>query len=164
MKELERLKFCIERFDHYFDSVNNKNNILLGFTTFIVGGLVALYPSFIEKVNITLCLQTIYFITIGLGVLSMLLMIIAATPFLKSENISIFYFGSISKMSKEDFLQMSENQTLSNQLIDMREQAFVLAKGLYKKFLMIRIACIFITIQFILFIPFIILLTINLKQ
>ena len=164
MKELERLKYCIERFDHYFDSVNNKNNILLGFITFIVGGLVGLYPSLLQKVNITLSLQVMYFITIGLGILSMLLMIIAATPFLKSENVSLFYFGSISKMSREDFLQKSETQTFSNELIDLREQAFVLASGLHNKFLILRTACVIITIQFVLFIPIIILLIKNLKQ
>ncbi len=40
LMEFERLIFCINRYDHYYDSVNNKSNVFLVISTFIVGGLI----------------------------------------------------------------------------------------------------------------------------
>ena len=39
----EELQFIINRYDHYYDSVNNKGQFYLGFNTFLIGGLAGVY-------------------------------------------------------------------------------------------------------------------------
>lgn len=48
--EKERLLLCISRYDHYYDSVNNKSNVFLTLSIFVVGGLVAGYSTLMDKV------------------------------------------------------------------------------------------------------------------
>ena len=38
--EKDRLKYTINRFDHYFDSVNNKSAVYIAINTFITGGII----------------------------------------------------------------------------------------------------------------------------
>ena len=41
-KEKDRLEYTINRFDHYFDSVNNKSAVYIAINTFITGGIIVL--------------------------------------------------------------------------------------------------------------------------
>jgi len=161
--EKERLKFCIGRFDHYYDSVNTKSNVLLAFEVFITGGLVSLYPFLLGKVNCTICVHLILGALIALGLSAILIIKIATTPYLSPGSGSLFYFGSIANMSEHQFITRSEQMTDPEELTDLRKQTSALAKGLAGKFHKLRIASIMITIQFALFIPLIILILINLK-
>ena len=45
----EHAKFVIERFDHYYDTVNSKGSFYIGLNTFILGGLCAGYISIADK-------------------------------------------------------------------------------------------------------------------
>ncbi|MCK4346620.1 MAG: hypothetical protein KAX05_15150 [Bacteroidales bacterium] len=156
--EKERLKYTITRFDHYYDSVNNKGNVILGLSTFIVGGLIASYPFFLQKVNCTFWVHANLITLITLGLAAMLIMIIASTPYLSSKSNSVFYFLSVSKMKKDDFAKWSEGLQENYELEDMRNQTYLLAKGLTNKFRMLKWASMLINIQFVLLVPFIILL------
>lgn len=162
--EKDRLKFCIERFDHYYDSVNNKSSVFLAMSTFIVGGLVAGYPSVLTLVNCGILVHLLMVGCIGLGLAIMIMVIIASTPFLKEGESSVHFFGSISKMDKEDYCKKSSLLNLEEEeLIDLRIQVHQLACGLTNKFNKLKWAGRLFTIQFFLFIPLIILIIFNLK-
>lgn len=40
MKDIENQKYIISRFDHYYDSVNNKGNFLITFQSFLIGAVI----------------------------------------------------------------------------------------------------------------------------
>lgn len=162
--EKERLKFCIERFDHYYDSVNNKSAVFLGLSTFIVGGLVAAYPSILNLVNCGFFLHIMMLSVIGLGLGIMIVVITASTPFLVTTIDSIHYFGSISCMTKDQYCNKSSTQCAEeDELIDLRGQVYQLSCGLAGKFKKLKWAGKLFTIQFYLFIPLILLIISNLK-
>lgn len=161
--ENDRLKFCIERFDHYYDSVNNKSAVFLGLSTFIVGGLVAAYPSILTLVNCGILVHLMMTATIALGLTVMIIVILASTPFLSKESDSILYFGAISRLSVTDYCDRSTSCAAEDELADLRNQAYRLSKGLEKKFKKLKMAGTLITLQFILFIPLILLIITNLK-
>jgi hypothetical protein len=162
--EKERLKYCIDRFDHYYDSVNNKSSVFLGLSTFIVGGLVAGYFVIDPVVNCGFWVHALMIILIGLGVATMIVVIRAATPFLGKDTDSLHFFGSIGCMAASDFC--AKSAMLCNEedeLIDLRNQVHQLASGLQGKFRKLKAAGILFTIQFFLFIPLFIIILCNLK-
>ncbi len=161
--EKERLKFCIERFDHYYDSINNKSAVFLALSTFIVGGLVAAYPSILSLINCGLFIHIAMLSVIGLGVAIMIIVIIASSPFLTIDDRSLHYFGSIASFSKNQFSDKSGAFTNEDELTDLRSQVYQLSCGLSNKFKRLRIAGGLFTIQFCLFIPLILIIVFNLK-
>ena len=162
--EKERLKFCLERWDHYYDSVNNKSAVFLALATFIVGGLVAAYPSILQLVDCGIVAHSLMILLIGLGVANMIVVVMASTPFLTNDVESLLYFGSVSCMSTKEYYQKSlAGCTEEQELKDLRDQAHQLSKGLAKKFKKLKLAGRLFTVQFFLFIPLIIVIIINLK-
>jgi len=162
--EKERLKFCIERFDHYYDSVNNKSAVFLGLSTFIVGGLVAAYPSVMNLVNCGAPVHIMMLVVIGLGLAIMIIVVMASTPFLTANTDSIHYFGSISCMTKDQYCNKSSiTLTEEDELTDLREQVHQLSCGLTNKFKRLKLAGRLFTLQFYLFIPLVLLIICNLK-
>ncbi|WP_461788673.1 Pycsar system effector family protein [Pedobacter sp.] len=162
--EIERLKFCIGRYDHYYDSVNNKSNVLLALGVFVTGGLVALYPFIADNVTCTIYVHLMLGAEIGLGLATVLITKTATTPYLRSDTDSLHYFGSVAQLSIQQFSTLSEQMTQDQEITDLRCQVSALAKGLAIKFTRLRLASILIVIQFALFLPFLILLLINIKK
>lgn len=162
--EKERLKFTIERFDHYYDSVNNKSNIVLGFGTLIFGTLVAVYPSLTTVVEFNTIMYVNFGVLITLGFASMLTLILTSIPHLKSNGKSIHFFQSIASMGKTDFMTKSKGINPEDELKDLRKQVFHLACGLTKKFKRLRSALILLVMQMILMIPYITLIITHLKN
>ncbi len=161
--EKERLKYCISRYDSFYDSVNNKSAVFLAMSTFIVGGLVAAYPSMIEKINCNLWVHLLMGSMIIVGVINMTIIIIAATPFLSKDEISLHYFNSIADQEKVVFETRSQTLTEQGELEDLRSQVYYLAKGLQKKFQRLHIAGRLFIVQLAMFLPLILLLILNLK-
>lgn len=162
--EKERLKYCMDRFDHYYDSVNNKSSVFLGLSTFIVGGLVASYFMLDPLVNCGFWVHAISIILIGLGVATMIVVIMAATPFLGKDTDSLHFFGAIGCLNAHDFCAKSGAPcSEEDELRDLRNQVHQLARGLQGKFRKLKIAGTLFTIQFFLFIPLFIIILCNLK-
>jgi hypothetical protein len=163
--EKERLQFCIDRFDHYYDSINNKGAVFLALSTFIIGGLVAAYPSLLSSVNCILLIHLLMFGAIGIGLVTMILLVRALTPFTDSvDSDSLFYFGSISSQREIIFHERSRNLTVEEELSDLRTQVRDLSIGLRNKFKILHLVGVLFTVQFILFVPLIISIIINLKK
>jgi ABC-type phosphate transport system permease subunit len=164
MDKHEYLKFSIERFDHYFESVNNKGALFLAVNTFIVGGLIALYLSIRSAVDCGVWINTIYALIVLFGIVSILLTLLAGIPFLSNPNNSVLYFGSIASKSVAEFKAQVHAQTLQTLEDDYIEQVHILAFGLRRKFRKLRYASHLIFLEFILAIPLIILLMNNVKN
>lgn len=161
--EKARLKFCIERFDHYYDTINNKSSVFLGLSTFLVGGLVAAYPYIISHTNPALLINLILILVIGIGLAIMITVILASTPFQGKNLESLHFFGSISQMQKDHYCNLSTNYSELHELEDLRNQVHQLSEGLASKFKKLSLAGRLFTIQFILFAPLIALILFNLK-
>ena len=161
--EKERLEFCMGRYDHYFDSINNKSNVLLTLEIFIVGGLVTAYPSLLEKVSCNLWLHLNMIILISAGVANLLFITWTSIPFLSKEANSLLYFGAIAQLTPDEFQTRSSGASTDAQLNDLRNQVHALATGLHRKFKRLQVAGYLLLFQFAFFIPLIILIIKNLK-
>lgn len=161
--EKERLIFNINRFDGYYNGINNKCAVFLALSTFIVGGLITAYPTVLKTVNCGCWVTALMSLLIALGIAIMIVVILASTPYLNSRKISLLYFGSIAKMKAADFIHQSKSVSAEDEVNDLRNQVYDLACGLQLKFYRLRIAGWLFFAQFILFIPLLFILIINLK-
>lgn len=162
--EKERLRFCIGRFDQYYDSVNAKSNVQLALGIFVTGGLISLYPWMQQKVNCTLGVHLLLGAEILVGLTAVLLTLLATAPYLASRGTSLHYFGCIARLSERQFANQSQRMTDPEEIEDLRAQVSALAKGLRAKFVKLRIVSWLIIAQFILAIPFIVIVYVNLKK
>lgn len=162
--EKERLRFSIGRFDHYYDSINNKCNVFLALSIFIFGALGGFYPTLLKNVDCGVCVHSLMTFSMFVSILIMIVVINASTPYLTNEKDSLLYFNSVTSMGKPEFLRLSEAETEDDEITDLRTQTFLLAKGLSKKFEKLKTAGILFAFQFLLFIPLTILIINNLKK
>ena len=86
---------------------------------------------------------------------SLILLALASMPYFsaKSEIESLYYFASIGQKEPKEFLDLSKNQTKKGNLKDLRNQVYVLSKGLKSKFRKLKWACALLIIQFVLLAP-----------
>lgn len=153
--EKERLEYTVNRLDHYYDSVNNKTAVYIAINTFITGGSITLLTQIqklLYKENwLLLSLASI----IVLGVISLILLTLASMPYFspKSDIESLYYFASIGQKRPEEFFELSKNQSKKDDLNDLRNQVFILSKGLKSKFKKLKWACGLLIIQFVLLAP-----------
>lgn len=160
MTEEERLKLVVSRFDHYYDSVNNKINVTLVLSTFIVGGLLGSYNALKEVCHFSVLIHINLSLLLILGVGSMFLSAVAATPYLSSQSKSLFYFRPIASMSYDSYQEASKTLQPTEALDDFRNQSHLLAKGLNRKFKLLKKAYICLCIQIIMLAPYVCLLLI----
>jgi len=159
--EEQRLKFTIERFDHYYASINNKVSALLVLVTFIIGGLIALTPTVSQLPECTIVMGIQLCVLIAIGLTAMILLIIALRPRLGASGSSLLFFMDISRLTRMQFADSSGKQTHDEHIEDLREQVYCLSKGLASKFRLLRLASTIVWLQFTLMIPFIILVVIH---
>lgn len=162
-REKDRLRFSIGRFDHYYDSVNNKCNVFLALSIFIFGALGGFYPTLMKIADCGACTHTLMTLMMFICVLIMIVVLRASSPYITSEKDSLLYFNSVSNMEQAEFSKLSEDETKDRELVDLRNQTFLLATGLRGKFEKLKVAGILFTLQFILFIPLTLLIINNLK-
>ncbi|WP_256004959.1 Pycsar system effector family protein [Pedobacter deserti] len=152
----DQIKFIIQRYDTYIGGANTKGAFLLAFNSFLCGGLLSNYKTLITFVEANWL--TAYKISVLgvfiLGVGSLVVVLLAIFPFLKSGNSSpdryhsLIYFGSVSMFDNaskyQDALQAADEQSFID---DASKQAFQLATGLRKKYNYLSWATVMIFIQ-----------------
>ncbi len=163
MVDNEHRHFIISRFDQYYDSINNKGNAFLAINTFLTGGLfasVAILPTYLEEDS-----STIFWIVIMLvlNLTSTLFTLLALVPYAGTCGQSLVYFGDISRLDLQSFLQRFSVQQENEITQDLDKQIFYLAKGLDKKFRRLLIAGKLFFIEAPVLIPLIICVIKNLK-
>ena len=145
-KKIELLKYNISRYDHYFASVNFKSSFLvLGNITilgFVLSNRTNIYPNYI------------FYVLVLLITSSLLAILLAIKPYLKKykNKDSVIFFNDISNNDFEDFDKRINELSVSIYIKDLKEQTYILAKGLQKKFYCLNIATI--TFMFTIFIFF----------
>ena len=134
-REKERLVYTIGRFDHYFESVNNKTAVYIAINTFVLGGILTGYINVDEYIKVYVnFFNIILSFIVGLGLISLLVLIYASIPYFSKEPNSLYYFGTIGSKPKKEFIENSKNYDLKDEVKDLREQVYLLAMGLNKKF------------------------------
>lgn len=163
----EQLEFIIGRYDHYYDSVNNKGQFYLGLNTFIIGSMGAAFSMLNTSHTCTICLYVLLAIILLIGFTSTYYTLRAILPYLKpgdeSASPSLIFFGSVSKLTKEQYLTKVSSVSAGDVVTDLISQAHQLALGLSLKFGRLKIAGLLIACEFAFLIPFLILFFINIK-
>jgi Family of unknown function (DUF5706) len=137
-KKIELLKHTMDRYDHYYDSVNNKGNLFLSLNTFLLGGIITSYYGI--KDNIKEHFDIIFFVWIAiiLCMLSLTFTLWAIIPYLNRQsdctNGSVISFSNVSNMSFSNFKNMYDSITDEKVFEDYQQQVYLLASGLQKKF------------------------------
>lgn len=152
--EKERLIYTISRFDHYFDSVNNKTAVYIAINTFVVGSLITSYVTLVKDIiYYSETFQALISISFLLGLVTLIILVNASIPFFSKDSESMYYFGGIGTMKKEEFISCSKTLTTKKELKDLRNQVHTLSLGLTKKFTKLKLAGRLLILQFVLLIP-----------
>lgn len=167
--KLENGRFIIQRFDGYFDAINNKAAFYIALNTFIFGGICTGYISLYDKVTpeLTVIVFTTFHLLCSLG--SILYTLYAMIPFTRhsygyTNATSLLFFGGIAKHTCTNFQQKFINQNEEALLEDMTEQIHCLANGLNNKFSRLKIANRFLYVQFTFLLPFFYIILKNLHS
>lgn len=133
----------LSRIDSNINAVNSKASFFIAFNTFILGTIILKHNEIIEsftyqkfKIVIPILLLVI---TVGVGY-SLYNVLKAIEPYLESGDkpaepyLSLLFFGSISKLTVDEYMLKIEN--INKDLIkeDFMRQIHVLSKGLDMKF------------------------------
>lgn len=162
--EKERLKFTINRFDHYYESVHTKGNIVLGYSTLVFGSVIAYYTSIKDDIIFTTTFSSLFTIMLLLSLASIFVVVFSSLPYLKTSGKSVLFFLSVSNMKRSDFFKKTKRMKEDAELSDLRRQTFSLACGLKKKYAFLKVSLILILIQIILVFPLILTTFLNLSQ
>ena len=125
-EKIETLKHTMDRYDHYYDSVNNKTNVFLTLNTFLLGGIVTGYYSI--KDQIVCGFDILFFVWAGLilCLLSIAFSLWATVPYLSKQadsvNGSVIYFGNVANVSFQSFKQMYSDMTDEKRYEDYLQQ------------------------------------------
>ena len=163
LNNYEHLKFLIERFDHYYDSVNNKGNAMLVINTFSIGGLAAFYTALQNDVNWSSGLKAYGILLCLLWTVSLSLTSWALLPYRKSASNSLIFFGGISNLSETVFLNRVSSQNDEDLVKDMQHQVYYLARGLALKFKLLGWATYVLFASYVVLVAASIVLFTNLK-
>lgn len=161
-KQTENTKFIITRFDNYISQANVKGNFLLAFNTFLIGAIIANYAKIIDFVKcptILIVLNGILIIMFILSLVTAFFVVKAVYPFLHSSNSSKdkyhshIFFNSVSEFKDgNEYFNSLNNQTDKEFDSDLANQAYLLAKGLKKKYKYLQLAMTFVYIEMLLMI------------
>tara|TARA_R110002051_G_scaffold76285_2_gene139478 strand:- start:32 stop:547 length:516 start_codon:yes stop_codon:yes gene_type:complete len=141
-KKIEQLRFVLTRFDHYTEGANSKGNFLLAFCGFLVGFVGSNYSEIIAINNNAYENLTgiLLFMILTLGLFSIGFIIIAVSPFLKSNNSSnkkyhsLIFFNSIAQMDEKEFTKEIKKQKENSIVEDLSKQVHIISNGLNSKY------------------------------
>jgi hypothetical protein len=165
-EKYEHAKFIIERYDHYYDTVNNKGAFYIALNTFLLGGLFAGFIALNDTVSKPYYLWLLLVIFAICNLLSSVITILAIHPYVdttkRPTKKSLMFFGSVSIYQRENFVDAFRDQDDERTIKDATTQVWFLARGLTVKFRRLKIAGYLIIAQFIILIPVIYCVTKNL--
>jgi hypothetical protein len=169
MSTYDHAKFLVERFDHYYDSVNNKGAFYIGLNTFIFGGICVGYITLHNDISINWLHWFLFALLLLANLLSLLFTVWAIMPFLTDNHNqpaapSLIYFGGIAKHELPYFKEKFSSLTDPAMLDDLMQQVHCLARGLDSKYKKLKRASQFVIVQFIVMIPLLLLIVNNLKD
>ncbi|TDE16350.1 Pycsar system effector family protein [Dyadobacter psychrotolerans] len=143
-EKIEMLRHVMDRYDHYYDSVNNKGNLYLTLNTFLLGGIITGYYAI--KSDVQEQFDVLYFIWTALILClgSIAYTLLAIIPFISREsdpvNGSLINFNNVANISQSSFKTQLDSLTEIRCYEDYVSQVKALAIGLNRKFSRLRIA------------------------
>ncbi|MCC6181899.1 MAG: hypothetical protein IT237_08700 [Bacteroidia bacterium] len=153
-KKIEKLKFIVGRYDHYYDSVNNKGNVYLTLNTFLLGGAVTGFYSYLNSNTVSCSLMIIMAITIILNLLSLSTALWAIKPYLNkpsdNANGSLLFFGDVAHYHYNLYQKMFEELDEEKSYNDFIKQTHLLSIGLKNKFTLMKWSTYFLAGQILL--------------
>lgn len=163
-EQIDITHFNIDRYDHYYDSVNNKGMFYMTFNTFILSGVGAGFVTIKQTVNVNIIIYILLIIILVTCIISTIYTILSLNPFLKGSNSnstcqkSLLFFSDVASMSAKEYVNSRKKQTKNELVEDLIHQNYILASGLSTKFKRLSCAGDLIVIQFlfiVIIVPFI---------
>lgn len=159
----EHARFAIDRYDHYYDTVNSKGAFYIGLNTFMLGGLFAGFISLQDQMEKPPYLWTLLVLFAGCSILSSTLTVIAIHPFVntsrKRGKRSFLFFASVARYEQDNFIEAFMQQDENRRTRDTVSQMWHLSRGLTHKFRLLKLAGWLVIAQFIILIPIIFSIT-----
>ncbi len=153
-EKIEKLKFIVGRYDHYYDSVNNKGNVYLTLNTFLLGGMITGFYSYINSNTVTCSLMILMALTILSNLVSLSTALWAIKPYLNkpsdNENGSLMFFGDVAFYHYNLYQKLFEEVDEEKSYNDFVKQTHLLAIGLKNKFMLMKWSTYFLASQIIL--------------
>lgn len=146
----EELKFNISRYDHYYDSINNKGNVYLTINIFILGGVISSCYILLPSQEFNICTYLFLVLTIFFNICSSIFTLKAIKPHLSESNpnpTSLIFFNDVAEYSTKNHQKLWNDLSAFNWYKDLTNQNQLLAKGLKLKFNNLAIATNFIIVQ-----------------
>jgi len=150
--KIEQLKFCIGRYDSFYDHVNSKGNLYIPLNSFLMSGIVGGYFSLKDKIHFDSSMIFLLAVTLLFNLLGFGYTIWATMPYLKStikKDASLIFFNDVASNTWLEYDKKYDAMTEQNLYIDFKKQGYLLASGLKKKFNRLTIATIFLMLQFL---------------
>lgn len=148
----EHSKLVLSRYDHYYDSVNNKGTYYLTLNAFLIGAVFTVYTTFKNDIEFNRIVIGFMILSVCAGLLSIVITLLAINPFLKSGESkkyqSLIFFGSISKMKEHEFIKDFMMQKETDIQKDMLTQIHKLSEGLCSKYDKLKFAAWIIAAEF----------------
>ncbi len=157
-KERNRLKYTIERLDHYYESVNNKTTVYIAISTFFTGAILTFTVQFKGFLGDKYWLLFFISAMLLLGIINLLILAKICIPFFPFRTDSMYYFRAISSMKKYEFFEKSKDRKDKEDLKDLRTQVYELSNGLNKKFQKLTWVGVLLISQLLLLAPIIYLI------
>ncbi len=143
-EKIEMLKYNISRFDHYYASVNFKSSFL------VIGNITITGFWMTNRTQIN---DYVFYAHLLLITFSLVFVLMAIKPYVKSYegSESLVFFNDIAN-TIDSVNKLKTNQLSKDDYItDLREQSFILAKGLKDKFAYLNASTIIFIINICLF-------------
>lgn len=137
-KMTENLKFILERYDHYIESVQSKSNLYITLNTFMLTGAITLYAGFKDQLDG--CLRVWLLVIIGISILSLIYTLLALIPQTKkTEQDSVIFFGKVAEKNQPDeYYESIKNMDEENFKKDLAQQVQQVAEIVHKKHIHLR--------------------------
>jgi hypothetical protein len=162
----EQSRFIINRFDHYFDSINNKGVFYITINTFLLGGLLSQIGLIIKSANDSWWIYTLAFGSILINIASTIFTILAINPFKSAkcdEPSSLIYYNDIACKDLSSFKDEYQIQTAEFMNGDFATQVHQLSVGLKTKFNRLRFAGVLLLLEFVSLIPILVITILSVK-
>lgn len=159
IEKYEHARYVIDRYDHYYDTVNSKGAFYISLNTFMLGGLFAGFITLKDQLDKPLYLWTLLILFACCSLLSSTLTVLAIHPFVnnshKKGKSSLIFFASVARYEKDSFIEAFLQQDENRRTRDTISQMWHLSKGLTRKFQLLKISGLLVIAQFIFLIPII---------
>lgn len=146
-KMKENLKFILERYDHYIESVQSKSNLYITLNTFVLTGVVTLFAGFKNQLDGFMTIWLL--IIIGISIVSLIYTLLALIPQTKKNGLdSVIFFGNVSEKNQQDeYYESIKDMDEETFKKDLAQQVQQVAKIVCKKHIHLRNTNQFLIVQ-----------------